>query len=229
MNILALDSSTDWLSLALRWQGRETTREWQVQQKHAERTLPEIRAMLAAVEATLDGLDGLAFAVGPGSFTGLRIGCGIVQGLAYGLDKPVVGVPTLAALAAGVEGERILAVIDARMGELYLAGYERRDGALVEIVPTGVYKPQDLPVLPGAGWIGAGSGFSVQHDALSAAYAGQLLRIEPEHIPHARGVLQLALPQFAAGQAVPAHKLDLLYIRNKVALTSIEQAKLRAA
>lgn len=229
MNILALDSSTDWLSLALLWQGRESTREWQVQQKHAELTLPEIRKLLAEAEAGLDALDGLAFAVGPGSFTGLRIGCGIVQGLAYGLDKPVVGVPTLAALAAGVDGERILAVIDARMGELYLAGYERQDGRLVEIVPTGVFKPNALPALPAGDWTGAGSGFTVQNDALQAAYGHQLQRVDATCIPHARGVLQLALPEFLAGRAVPAHKLDLLYIRNKVALTSLEQAKLRAA
>lgn len=235
MNLLALDTATEWLSLALCWQGETFVRAWPVQQGHAERTLPEIHKLMAETGASLSGLDGLALSMGPGSFTGLRIGCGIVQGLAYGLDKPVVGINTLAALAIEQPQAKVLAVLDARMGELYLAGFERVAGAepqndaLLETVVTGVYPPNALPDLPGEGWFGAGSGFKVQADALAARYGARLLGHDVGAYPCASGVLRLAQPEFAAGRELPAEHLQPLYVRNKVALKTDEQARLRAS
>lgn len=225
MNLLTLDTSTDYLSLALQYRGDTLLRDWHAPQKHAELTLPQIQLLLAEAGASLKDLDGIALAIGPGSFTGLRIGCGIVQGLAFGLDIPTLGVNTLAALAADCPAPRVLSVLDARMGELYLAGFERQGDGWQEVVATQVCSPQALPDLPPGDWYGVGSGFAVQAAALQARYAGQLLGQDAQCFPHARGVLKLALPVFAAGQGVPAHLLELLYIRDKVALKTSERQK----
>lgn len=228
MNLLALDTSTDWLSLALHWRGETICRAWQVQQKHAELTLPAIQQLLADAGASLGDLQGLALSIGPGSFTGLRIGCGIVQGLAFGFELPVVGVNTLAALAADIDQPNVLAVLDARMGELYVAGFAQADGVQREILSTMVCKPEALPSLPEGDWWIAGSGLGVQAEAIGARYAAHQTRFDAKAVPHARGVLKLASAAFAAGNAVPAEQLELLYIRNNVALKSADQAKLRA-
>lgn len=225
MNLLTLDTSTEYLSLALHYRGETLLRDWHAQQKHAELTLPAIQQLLAEAGASLGALDGIALSIGPGSFTGLRIGCGIVQGLAYGLDIPTLGVNTLAAQAADCEASQVLSVLDARMGELYLAGFVRDGEHWREVLPTQVCGPQALPDLPPGAWQGVGSGFAVQEEALAARYAGQLQGSDAQRFPHASGVLKLALPAFAAGEAVPAHLLELLYIRDKVALKTSERNK----
>ncbi|PHV11535.1 tRNA (adenosine(37)-N6)-threonylcarbamoyltransferase complex dimerization subunit type 1 TsaB [Chitinimonas sp. BJB300] len=225
MNLLTLDTSTEYLSLALQYKGETLLRDWHAQQKHAEMTLPQIQQLLADAGASLQDLDGIALSIGPGSFTGLRIGCGIVQGLAFGLDIPTLGVNTLAALAADSEADHVLSVLDARMGELYLAGYQRNNGEWQEVLATRVCGPQALPDLPDTGWQGLGSGFAVQGEALQARYGSQLQAVDANRFPHASGVLKLAQAKFEAGLAVPAHLLELLYIRDKVALKTNERTK----
>ncbi|MBV1776653.1 tRNA (adenosine(37)-N6)-threonylcarbamoyltransferase complex dimerization subunit type 1 TsaB [Burkholderiaceae bacterium DAT-1] len=229
MNLLAIDTSTEFLSIALEAKGQLHVHEVLAGQLHAELTLPTVQTLCANAGIPLAAIDGIAFSVGPGSFTGLRIGCGIVQGLAFGLGKPVVGVNSLASMAASVEGERILAVNDARMGELYLAGFVREGDVLKEVLHTCVVKPDALPDLPPGNWVGAGSGFKVQGEALANRYGATLIQTLPDVFPNARGLLALARPVFAAGQAYAPEKLELLYIRNKVALTATEQAALRKA
>ncbi|MFC4158764.1 tRNA (adenosine(37)-N6)-threonylcarbamoyltransferase complex dimerization subunit type 1 TsaB [Chitinimonas lacunae] len=228
MNLLALDTSTDHLSLALAWNGQLLTHAAQVGQKHAELTLPTIEALLAQAGGRLADLAGIAVSIGPGSFTGLRIGCGIVQGLAFGLDCPVYGVNTLAALAAAEDATRVLSVLDARMNELYLAAFEREGEIWHEVLPSGVYPPSALPDLPGQGWTGAGNGFAVRGAELQARYGDQLDAVHADRVPLATGVLKVAEPAFRAGLAYPAERLELLYVRDKVALKVDEQARLRA-
>ncbi|HEY9101574.1 tRNA (adenosine(37)-N6)-threonylcarbamoyltransferase complex dimerization subunit type 1 TsaB [Chitinimonas sp.] len=225
MNLLALDTSTEYLSLALLYKNETVSREWHAQQQHAELALPSIQALLADVGASLADLDGIALAIGPGSFTGLRIGCGIAQGLAFGLSLPTVGVNTLAALAADTEADHVLAALDARMDELYLAAFERKGDAWQEVVATTVCGPDALPDLPAGRWLGVGSGFAVQQAALQDRYGALLTECQPERFPHARGVLKLAQHAFAHGQAQPADRLQLLYIRDKVALKTSERTK----
>ncbi|QNM98183.1 tRNA (adenosine(37)-N6)-threonylcarbamoyltransferase complex dimerization subunit type 1 TsaB [Chitinimonas koreensis] len=223
MKLLALDTSTEYLSLALLCDGQVLARDWLAQQRHAELTLPEIRRLVAEAGIALGQLDGLALSIGPGGFTGLRIGCGIAQGLAFGLDIPTVGINTLAALAAEQTGPRVLAALDARMGEFYLAALERDGDDWKEVVATTVCGPDALPELPGGSWHGVGSGFKVAGDALRQRYGSQLAAADAEAFPHARGVLRLAQREFAAGRAVAADRLELLYIRDKVALKTSER------
>ncbi len=125
MKILALDTSTEFLSLALWQHGAVAVREMLAGQKHSELVLPLVRELLDEAGLQLADLDGIAFGMGPGSFTGLRIGCGVAQGLVYGANLPVVGVCTLEALAQQAGADRVIACLDARMNEVYHAAYQR--------------------------------------------------------------------------------------------------------
>ena len=196
-------------------------------QANSERLLPMVDAALAEAGWTLRNLDGLAFGAGPGSFTGIRIGCGVAQGLGLGADLPVVPVPTLAAIAQDVFRARgwdhVLACLDARMREVYVAAYAR-DGIGWRVVaapsvvsPAGAF----LTRLPGDGtWRGAGNGFAA-YPALARQL--DLAQTAADARPTAQAIGELALPRLAAGDGVCAADALPLYVRHRVALTSAEQ------
>lgn len=223
MNILAFDTSTEYCSVALWLDGAATVREVHAGQRHSSLLLPMVDEVLSDAGIGLTALDGIAFGSGPGSFTGLRIGCGVAQGLALGADLPVAGVCTLLALAEGCGGERVIACLDARMGEVYQAVY-RRDGAQWQTLSEpGLYAPSAAP-LPEAGeWVGCGNAFSVYEDALKQRYGTLLHGIEPHPYPRAVDIAVLALFRFAAGDGEDAALAAPLYIRNKVALKTSER------
>jgi tRNA threonylcarbamoyladenosine biosynthesis protein TsaB len=192
-----------------------------------------VDAVLAQAGLDFANVDGIAYGAGPGSFTGLRIACGVVQGLALARAVGVVGIGTLLALAeaSAEEGDAaaqgVIACLDARMGEVYHAAY-RSDGAggehhWREVSPPGLYAPGSVPLAPGAGWIGCGSGFAAHGEALSARLGAGLAQMRPQAMPSARAVLRLARPRFEAGFAQdPEHALPL-YLRDKVALKTSER------
>lgn len=223
MKLLALDTSTEYLSLCLWQDGTMLSRDLLAGQKHSQLVLPMTGEMLAEAGLKLAQLDGIAFGAGPGSFTGLRIGCGVAQGLAFGADLPVVGVSTLLALARQAEADRVIACLDARMGEVYHAAYVRNGDGWQTVHEAGLYKPQGVPGVAGANWVGIGSGWAAYGETLDACYAGQLSRRMPQAFPHARDIAALAAQEFAAGRAVPAAEAAPIYIRNKVALTMAER------
>ena len=223
MRVLALDTSTEYLSLALSLDGEMISREVHAGQRHSELTLPMLGELLADTGVTLRSLDGSAFGQGPGSFTGIRIGCGIAQGLAFGADLPVAGIPTLLALAEQAEHPRVIACLDARMNEIYHAVYERENNDWREIHAPGLYAPQAAPALEGEDWAGIGSGFKVAEGVLRQHYAGQLCKIWDERFPHAREIAGLGAQRLAQGLGVPAWEAAPLYIRDKVALKTKER------
>lgn len=223
MKILALDTSTEYLSLALWQDGAALCRDRHAGQRHAELILPLVDEMLAEAGLSLKNLDGVAFGVGPGSFTGLRVGCGVAQGLAFGAGLPVVGIGTLLALAVSAGGDKIIACIDARMKEIYHAAYVREAGAWREVHAPGVYAPLDAPAAEGGGWIGAGSGWLAYPEMLPQRYAGHVAEVLPDAFPHAREIAGLAAPILARGEGKPAAVVAPLYIRNKVALKMSER------
>ncbi|HEY8119475.1 MAG TPA: tRNA (adenosine(37)-N6)-threonylcarbamoyltransferase complex dimerization subunit type 1 TsaB [Methylophilaceae bacterium] len=233
MKLLALDTSTEYLSLCLWLDGVAHTRNLLAGQSHSQQILPLLREILTEAKLELGDLDYIAFGAGPGSFTGLRIGCGVAQGLAFGANLPVVAVSTLQALAQGAMTKdptavRIIACLDARMGEVYHAAYIRNGECWDEISAPGLYKPEAIPTLPGEGWVGAGSGWSAYGDALKHGYAKQIISTMPEEYPNATAIAALSLPMFAAGLGVAAAQAAPIYIRNKVALkTSEREAGLR--
>ncbi|HYC48736.1 MAG TPA: tRNA (adenosine(37)-N6)-threonylcarbamoyltransferase complex dimerization subunit type 1 TsaB [Burkholderiales bacterium] len=224
MKLLALDTSTEYCSAALCIDGEIDEREARVGQRHSQILLGMLDELLRLRRMRVSDLDAIAFGEGPGSFTGLRIACGVVQGLAFGADVPVVGVGTLLAMAHGSGAHRVVCCIDARMQEVYFGAYTRERGELHALHEPIVCAPGDARALPGAGWTGCGSGFSAYGDALAARYAGQLAAVEPDRHPRARDIAVLAAEKVRAGLAVGAEHAAPVYIRDKVALTSDERA-----
>jgi tRNA threonylcarbamoyladenosine biosynthesis protein TsaB len=226
MQILAIDTSTEFLSLALWLNGRVLSRDIHAGQTHSQKILPTLRTLLDEAKIELTALDGIAFGAGPGSFTGLRIACGVSQGLAFGANLPVVAVSTLQALAQQSGAEKVIACLDARMGEIYHAAYEKQNGEWLEVSAPALFKPEDAPKVNGDDWVGVGTGWLVYPDVLQAVYGEQLREMPaPDHHSHptATSIAELALPTFEAGLARPAQEAAPIYIRNKVALKMSER------
>ncbi len=219
--ILALDCSTEFCSVALRVADAATAKDERAGQRHSEWVLPMIDAVLAEAGVAPQDLDAIAFGAGPGSFTGLRIACGVAQGLAFGANIAVVPIPTLLALAQATGEDRVIAVLDARMGEIYVAAYERVDNVWRTVVAPCLCKPETAPLLPPGFWAGVGSGFAVYNDRLQRRFSHQLETIDCTRYPHAIQIAQLATDRLR--DAVPAEQALPLYIRDKVALTEIER------
>ena len=218
MKILALETSSESCSVALVVDGDIDVRDTLAGQRHSELLLPMIDALLAARNLRLQDLDGIAYGEGPGSFTGLRIACGVVQGLAFGADLPVVGVGTLLAMALATDAEHVVCCVDARVREVYHAAYEKRDGAYHTVHAPSVCAPAAVPALEGTNWVACGNAFAVYGDVLMQRYQGQLAAIDAERVPHAREVARLAMPYFERGETRPADGAAPVYLREKVAL-----------
>lgn len=223
MKLLALDTSTEFLSLALWRDGSVLARETLAGQQHSSLILPLLRELLAEADIRLQQLDGIAFGEGPGSFTGLRIACGVAQGLALGAELPVVGVCTLEALAQQSGADKVITCLDARMNEVYHAAYCRNERCWEAVIPPGLYPPARIPPVEGDGWCAIGSGFDVFGAVLHPLYASRINQTIPGAFPLARHMAELAAPRFARGEGKPAHEAAPLYIRNKVALTIRER------
>lgn len=223
MNLLALDTSTDYLSLAIWREAAIVSRAVRAEQRHTELILPLLRKLLDETGLRLNDLDAIAFSEGPGSFTGLRIGCGVVQGLAFGAKLPVVGVNTLLALAQQSPGERVIVCLDARMGEVYHAAYCRNNKAWHTVHAAGLYAPETAPLVEGGGWYGIGNGWSVYKDALAKRYGKAVVDTVAEAYPHARDIARLAVQQLQHGGGRPAREASPVYVRNKVALKTNER------
>lgn len=225
MPYLAIDTSTEHLSLAVSTPGGIIGRDWLVGQKHAEQTLPRLGELLADCGLGMADIEGIAFGNGPGSFTGLRIGCGIAQGLAFARAIPLIGISTLEALAQGAQADTIVTCLDARMNQVYAAAYQREGQGWREITPATVCDPHALPLPPSEGWTGVGSGFAAYGPALAERLGARLATTLPALFPKAADMLALALPRFAAGQGRAAHEAELVYLRDKVALKTSERVK----
>jgi tRNA threonylcarbamoyladenosine biosynthesis protein TsaB len=226
MKLLAFDSSTLWLSVACGSGQQWAIRAEPAGQAHSERLLPLIDEVLAEAGWRLADLDAIAFGAGPGSFTGVRIACGVAQGLALGANLPLVPVPTLEALAQaawrahGVP--RVLACLDARMREVYVAAYRREGEVWHTAAEPAVLHPDELRAPDdGHGWFGAGDGFAAYPHLIATR---GLDGCDAGVVPDARSVAEIALPRLAAGQAVDAAHALPLYVRHRVALTTAERA-----
>jgi tRNA threonylcarbamoyladenosine biosynthesis protein TsaB len=223
LKILALDTSTGHCSVALWRDGAVDALEVLAGQRHSEFLLPMVDTLLARHGLAVRGLDGIAFGRGPGSFTGLRIGCGVAQGLAFGAGLRVAGIVTLLAMAESSGAPRAVCCLDARMGEIYFAAYERSRAGWEPVHPPALFAPESAPDLPPGDWTGCGNGFDVHGESLRQRYAGRLSAIMPEVRPRAGEIARLAAAEFEAGRAVAPEQALPLYIRNKVALKTGER------
>jgi tRNA threonylcarbamoyladenosine biosynthesis protein TsaB len=217
MRFAAFETSTEWCSVALWRDGEIAGIERRAGNRHSELVLPMLQRVLERFQVTPQELDAIAFGAGPGSFTGLRIACGIAQGLAFPRGLPVLGVSTLAALAEESGAQRVVACIDARMREVYYAALEREPHGWREVVPAQCAAPAAL-ALPDRDWIGAGNGFVLYGNM-------GLENVLPEVHPTAHAVARLAAPRLAAGEGVDAALAAPVYVRDKVAFTQAELAR----
>ena len=159
MNLIAIETSTSYCSLAVSSGDQVFSRHILAEQRHAEILLDELDVLLCEASLALADVQGIAYGEGPGAFTGLRIACGVTQGLALSRNLPVVGVSTLLALAEEAGEPRVIVCIDARMSEVYHAAYVNSGDAWDEVCAPGLCAPVALPLVEGGGWIGCGSGF----------------------------------------------------------------------
>ena len=225
MQILALDTSTEWISAAV-YDGVATTlvRE-RAGNGSSERILPLVSRVLADAGSALRARGGIAYGAGPGSFTGVRIACGVVQGLALGAELPVFGVPTLGAIAHTAwrahGWQRVLACLDARMREVYVASYVRQGNGWTRQDDPVARKPDDVRTADAGQWHGAGDGFTA-YPALAARLG--LADADPSIIADAQSIAEWAWPHFLAGEGVDAAQAQPLYVRHRVALTTAERA-----
>lgn len=227
MKLLAFDTSTNWLSVACGADDAWFVRGEPAGQAHSERLLPLVDEVLAEAGWSLRSLDGIAFGAGPGAFTGVRIACGVAQGLAFGAGLPLVPVCTLEALAQAAwrshSATRVFACLDARMREVYVAAYVREAGRWEQVLTPAVMQPTDvaLPARGDGAWSGAGGGFAAYPELASRL---AMDRIDADIVPDARAIGELAQPRLAAGQGVAAAEALPLYVRHRVALTTAERA-----
>ena len=219
MRLLALDTSTAACSVAA-WGGEGLLcerLEW-TGQGHSERLLPLVDAVLAEAGWRLAECDALAFGRGPGSFTALRIGIGVVQGLAFGAGLPVIPVSSLAALAQGQPAGRVLAAIDARMGQVYWAPFQRDPGGRMRpLAEEAVSDPGALDWRGEGTWLGAGSGWDQYAGVLLEALGGRVRDWRPRQAPRAAGVAALGAVELAAGRVLEAQLALPRYLRDRVA------------
>lgn len=223
MNLLAFEASTQRLSVALWRDGLISEKTADVPNGGSERLLPWANELVTEAGIAFKNLDGIAFGAGPGGFTGLRLACGVAQGLAFGLDVQVVPVCTLAALALAAGEGKVLACLDARMNEVYVAAYAVSGESVEEIMAPKV-GPGGTVLLPdSAGWRGVGDGFAAWGDVLRSRLERRLVGDDPALCPTAAAVARLAAPVLACGAGVPAAQAVPLYVRDKVALTTAER------
>jgi tRNA threonylcarbamoyladenosine biosynthesis protein TsaB len=223
VNLIALETSTEYCSLAVLRGEQVFERSFHAGQRHSELALPALRELLQQALLDMGSIEGIAFGAGPGSFTGLRIACGIAQGLALARDLPVAGIGTLLALAEDCGADKVIACLDARMGEVYHGAYEKSAGKWIEIHAPGLYRPDAVPRVEGGGWAACGSGFRVHGAALALCYAGAISHIDADAVPNAAAMLRLAAQVFAAGRGGDAAAAVPLYVRDKVALKAGER------
>jgi len=217
--ILALDTATEACSVALLYQGQIRAHGEVIPRLHAQRLLPMLQALLAEAGIALSALDAIAFGRGPGAFTGVRIAASVVQGLAFALERPVLPVSNLAALAQRALREhgqtQVAAAIDARMGELYWGCYRCEQGQM-RLQGVEAVLPPAQAVLPGntsGHWFGAGSGWSVAGEHQQLPISGKAKDL----LPHAQDILHLAALAYARGEVIPAEQAQPVYLRDKVA------------
>ncbi|MDX3930801.1 MAG: tRNA (adenosine(37)-N6)-threonylcarbamoyltransferase complex dimerization subunit type 1 TsaB [Stenotrophomonas sp.] len=231
MKLLAFELSTEACSVAVHVDGQVRERFEIAPRRHAELALPWAEELLAEAGIARSQLDAIALGRGPGAFTGVRLAIALAQGVALALDRPLIPVSTLQALAmrAPAEAGQVLAAIDARMGEVYVARYQRVDGLPWLQDAERVCPPQAVVLPEGIRCAGVGTGFGAAEGAIVAQLGTALISVDATALPRASDVLALALPLLARGEAIAPERVEPAYLRDNVALTLVEQQALRAS
>lgn len=219
MKILAIDAATEACSAALLMEETVTERFEVPGRGHAARLLPMADELLREAGLAARDLDAIAFGRGPGGFTGLRIAAGLAQGLAAGNRLPILPVSNLAAVAAAAARSagvaRVLACLDARMGQVYWGAYDCTGAAPAAVGSERLALPEMVAPPGTARWFGAGHGFSA-HPGLAARLGSALAGVDASILPRAADIARIAAVGFAAGRGVPATQGLPVYLRDDV-------------
>ena len=227
MNILALDTCTESCSAALLYQGELFERVEMTQRGHSELILGLMDELFEQAGASIAEIETLAFGRGPGSFTGVRIGVGVAQGIAFARDIPVIPISSLAATAQGVvdtfNTDYIAVAMDARMGEIYCANFQVIDGLVVLLDDEKVCPPEKFKPISQQVWVGIGTGWAEYGTILNDNFNGKLSEVSASHFPQASSIIKLAQVEIEAGRLLPAEQALPVYLRNNVAKKKGEQ------
>lgn len=227
MKLLALDTATEACSAALYIDGEIRQNYQLAPREHTRLILAMVEGLLADAGVSIKQLDALAFGRGPGSFTGIRIATGAVQGMAYGADLPVVPVSTLASIAQSVHDDHqvefALTAIDARMDAVYWAEYRLEQGLMKLRGEETVISPEQVPLPAQQEWVGAGSGWAAYGQQLITRIQQPLHAIYTDYYPQSASIAKLAAHDYAQGQYVDAARAVPVYLRNNVAKKTSER------
>lgn len=226
MKILAIDTATEACSAALQLDDQILIEEKIAPQAHTKLILPMVQALLDQAHLRLQDLDVIAFGRGPGSFTGVRIGIGIAQGLAFGAGVPLIGVSTLQTMAQGVYRrsgqQKAVAAIDARMGEVYLGSYLLQEGVMQSALKECVIAPEQVAdylrqaEMEISGAAAVGTGFTHYNELIGQCGLNLCGIAENEHLPWSQDMLPIAKAAFLAGELTPPAEATPVYLRDKV-------------
>ncbi|MDG9930851.1 MULTISPECIES: tRNA (adenosine(37)-N6)-threonylcarbamoyltransferase complex dimerization subunit type 1 TsaB [unclassified Pseudomonas] len=217
--LLALDTATEACSVALLHDGKTLSHYEVIPRLHAQRLLPMVQDLLGEAGVALSAVDAIAFGRGPGAFTGVRIAIGVVQGLAFALDRPVLPVSNLAVLAQRAlrehDARQVAAAIDARMDEVYWGCYVAEQGEMRLQGVEAVLAPEraELPRGAAGDWFAAGTGWGTYGARIGLTPSGR----DDAMLPHALDLLTLATFAWARGEALPADEAQPVYLRDNVA------------
>ncbi len=227
MKLLAVETATEACSCALFIDGEIKEKFILAPREHTKLILPMIDSLLAEASLDLSNLDAVAFGRGPGSFTGIRIATGIIHGIAFGADLPVVPVSTLAAIAQDcfdrTATDYVFTAMDARMGEIYWAEYRKDQRGYAELVDKEIVGTAGKIKVVGADGFAAGSGWQAYHTHLSAQVRGHISGCDSSCLPKASKVALLAAADAAQGSVVPVEQAMPVYLRDKVAKKESER------
>lgn len=227
MNILALDTCTELCSVALLYERQVFRCEQLTKQGHTELILGMLDSVFKQAQTALNAVDLLAFGRGPGSFTGVRVGVGVAQGVAFARQLPVVPVSTLAAIAQQSIDEfaatDIAVAMDARMGEIYCAHFTAENGYAKLLDAERVCHPTDFLPLDDRPWHAAGTGWSIYAHELTSQFENKLSDVRSECYPTAASMITLAEQQAELGNTLSAQHALPVYLRDNVAKKKGEQ------
>jgi len=229
MNILALDTCTESCSAALLYESELFEQHEMTQRGHSDLILGMMDALFKQAGTTISTVDAVAFGRGPGSFTGVRVGVGVAQGIAFARDIPVIPVSTLLAVAQDaadkLDVDYIAVAMDARMGEIYCASFQCKNGIVELLDSERVCPPEQFKPNSEQQWLGVGTGWREYDAILRDNFAGSLANVSVEHYPNASIITKLALIEANAGRILPAEQALPVYLRDNVAKKKADQKK----
>ncbi|PCJ31038.1 MAG: tRNA (adenosine(37)-N6)-threonylcarbamoyltransferase complex dimerization subunit type 1 TsaB [Gammaproteobacteria bacterium] len=227
MNILALDTCTEYCSTALIFQGQVYKKSEITSRGHSDLILGMMDDVFKQAGASISDVDALAFGRGPGSFTGVRVGVGVTQGIAFAREIPVIPISSLAAVAQHAADELnveyIAVAMDARMGEVYAAHFQCIEGIVRLLDDEQVCPPEKFKPVSKQSWVGVGTGWNVYNDILSQNFTDNLSSVHADYFPHSTSILKLATIEAEAGRLLPAEQAMPVYLRNNVAKKKAQQ------